>query len=237
MKVADIRKLFAEEYLNENFTIDKTGEKTIEILGASFLADDDSIFGKPNQDYIAKELLWYFSKSRDITDIYGDSSNPPMAWEYAADKNGMINSNYGYLIYSKDYHSQYSKVLRELETNPDSRRAIMIYTRPEIWNEYNIDGMSDFICTNAVSYYIRNKKLHCVVQMRSNDSWAGYRNDYAWQQWVFNELAESLGCDAGNMQWQVQNLHVYEKNFYLLDHYVKTGEHHITKKDYDELYA
>ena len=236
MKVHDIREQFRQEYLDKNFTIDKTGAKTIEIIGASFLADKEAIFGKPNQDYIAKELLWYFSKSRDICDIYGDEREPPVAWEYAADNDGLINSNYGYLIYSADYHKQFNKALNELQTNPDSRRAIMIYTRPEIWNQYNVNGMSDFICTNAVSYYIRNQVLHCVVQMRSNDSWAGYRNDYAWQRWVFEELGNSLGVRTGNMHWQVQNLHVYEKNFYLIDHYAKTGEHHITKKDYENLY-
>ena len=51
---------------------------------------------------------------------------------------------------------------------------------------------NDFICTNAVSYYIRNSKLETVVQMRSNDAWAGYRNDYAWQLHVRDKLLQEL---------------------------------------------
>ncbi len=62
------------------------------------------------------------------------------------------------LIFSEDNVSQYQNVLQELGENPDSRRANMIYTRPHIWLDYYIDGMNDFICTNSVQYFIRDKK-------------------------------------------------------------------------------
>ena len=52
--------------------------------------------------------------------------------------------------------------------------------------------LSDFICTNSVAYYIRDGKLNCSVSMRSNDVIYGYKNDYAWQQFVLYELAEEL---------------------------------------------
>ena len=79
-----------------------------------------------------------------------------------------------------------------------------------------MDGCSDFICTNSVAYYIRNDKLHCSVSMRSNDVVYGYKNDYAWQQYVLHELANDLSVEVGTMIWQVQNLHVYEKHFDLI---------------------
>lgn len=92
----------------------------------------------------------------------------------------------------------------------------MIYTRPSIWLEYNENGKNDFICTNSVTYYIRDGALHCVVQMRSNDVIFGYRNDYAWQEHVLCELADELDVDDGDIHWQVQNLHVYERHFDLV---------------------
>ena len=141
---------------------------------------------------------------------------PPAAWQYAASADGMINSNYGYLIWSDDNGNQYDNCLEELKDNPESRRAMMIYQRPNIWNEYDLLGMSDFICTNSVAYYIRDGKLHCSVSMRSNDVIYGYKNDYAWQQYVLQQLANDLGVDTGKMIWQVQNLHVYEKHFDLI---------------------
>ena len=101
----------------------------------------------------------------------------------------------------------------------------MIYNRPSIWVEFNENGKSDFICTNAVTYYIRDNLLHCVVQMRSNDVVFGYKNDYAWQRHVQNKLVEDLNnirfsvrdpVSTGMMIWQVQNLHVYERHFNLV---------------------
>ena len=216
-KVSDVRDYFIGAK-NHDYatTTDKTGVKCIELIGASFEADEPAIFGTPNVEYIQKEIDWYKSQSRNINDIYGIGSMPPAAWQYAANKDGMINSNYGYLIWSKDNGNQYDKCLAELKANPNSRRAMMIYNRPEIWDEYNLEGMSDFICTNSVAYYIRNGKLHCSVSMRSNDVIYGYKNDYAWQQYVLQQLSNDLDVEPGKMIWQVQNLHVYEKHFDLI---------------------
>ena len=54
--VNDIRKFFIGELNDEAFTIDKTGQKTIELTGASFLATEPSIFGTPDYDYIQEEI-------------------------------------------------------------------------------------------------------------------------------------------------------------------------------------
>lgn len=221
MYITDIRNEFLTAYEYGRFTTDKTGCKTIEILGASFIADEPSIFGEVNEDYVSRELAWYLSQSLRVADIPGDV---PKIWQQVASKGGLINSNYGYLIFHEKNYIQYENVLRELKSNPNSRRAVMIYTRPSMHYEYNTDGMSDFICTNAVQYQVRDGRLHAVVQMRSNDAWAGYRNDYAWQVYVQNALADDLGILPGDIVWQVGNLHLYERQFYLVEHYAKTGE-------------
>lgn len=221
--VKDIREFFVGELKDEAYTIDKTGAKTIEMIGASFIADEPSIFGTPNTDYISQEMLWYTSMSTNIKDIYGEHRDPPSAWQYAANQFGEINSNYGLLIYSEKYYSQFERVCDELFENPDGRRATMVYNRPSIWVEYNENGKSDFICTNAVTYYIRDNLLHAVVQMRSNDVVYGYKNDWAWQNRVMHDIVHDLNFSNGNedlevgkMVWQVQNLHVYERHFDLV---------------------
>lgn len=221
--VNDIREYFIGELHDEAFTIDKTGQRTIEMLGASFIADQSSIFGKPADEYIAKEIEWYESQSTNINDIYGDERPAPAAWEYAADKHGNINSNYGKLIFSEEYFDQFNSVVFELDDNRDTRRASMIYTRPSIWTEFDKGGMSDFICTNSVTYYIRYNVLHAVVQMRSNDVVFGYKNDYAWQQYVLKKVCDAYNklnmfdpIEPGDIVWQVQNLHVYERHFNLV---------------------
>jgi len=212
MRVADIRQHFISELKAENFAIDKTGVKTIELIGASFVADESAIFGEPNDEYIEAELVWYASRSTNVNDIkYRDKV--PQAWQYTANAHGEINSNYGHLIWSSKYYDQYISARMELMNNPFSRRAIMIYNRPSMWVEYKENGKNDFVCTNAVSYYIRDNKLHAVVQMRSNDVVFGYKNDYAWQFFVLARLARDLNVEIGDIHWQVQNLHVYSQHF------------------------
>jgi len=214
--VADVRQYFINELKDEAFTTDRLGSKTIEMLGASFLATEPSIFGEVNQEYVDKEIDWYMSGSTNINDIYGDEREPPQAWKYSANRHGEINSNYGHLIFDDKYFRQYEQALIELTENPDSRRACMIYNRPSIQVEFQENSKNDFICTNAVTYYIRNGELQAVVQMRSNDVVFGYKNDYAWQQYVLKTLASDLGIEPGAIQWQVQNLHVYERHFNLV---------------------
>ena len=211
LKVEDIREYLIRELQAENFVVDKTGVKTIEMIGACFEADEPSIFGDVNEEYIQRELDWYKSMSLYVDDIPGIT---PAIWKQVASTEGKINSNYGWAIYSEDNGLQYLNVLDELTANPNSRRAVMIYTRPTMWTDYNHNGMSDFMCTNAVQYMIRDGQLVAVVQMRSNDVVFGYRNDYAWQKYVADMLTKDLGLDVEpKIIWNVGNLHVYERHF------------------------
>lgn len=219
LKVENIRELFLQKYLNNEFVIDKSGVKTVEIIGQSFIANEDLIFGERNTDYVERELAWYKSMSLNVNDIPGET---PKIWKQVATPEGLINSNYGYLVYSNENYSQFNNVISELVRNPDSRRAIMVYTRPSIWYEYDKDGMSDFICTNAVQYMIRDRKLHAVVSMRSNDAVFGFKNDYAWQQYILKELLAKINISEpsvklGDIIWCAGSLHVYERHFQYID--------------------
>ena len=211
LKVKDIREHFIQELKSELFVTDKTGVKTIEMLGATFEADESMIFGEVNEDYIERELRWYESMSLYVEDIPGKT---PVIWQQVASKHGKINSNYGWAIWHPKNYCQYKNVLEELSSSPNSRRAVMIYTRPSMWEDYNEDGMSDFMCTNAVQYMIRDGQLIAVVQMRSNDVVFGYRNDYAWQKYVADCLTDDLNLEKQpKIIWHVGNLHVYERHF------------------------
>ncbi|QFR55996.1 dCMP hydroxymethylase [Serratia phage Muldoon] len=236
--IEDIRDSLMTKFLEQDFVTDKTGVKTVEMLGVSFIADEDVIFGKPNLEYVERELEWYKSKSLFVKDIPG---KVPAIWQAIASTKGEINSNYGWAIWSRDNGFQFERVLEELARNPDSRRAQMIYTRPSMHDDYKRDGMSDFMCTSNAQYFIRRGKLHVSVYMRSNDAFFGYRNDFHWQKYVLNELVNELrkkGVDIipGEIYWNVGSLHLYEKHFYFLDYYADTGEYSATKKEIDEYY-
>jgi len=63
---------------------------------------------------------------------------------------------------------------------------------------------------------IRNDKLHALVNMRSNDVIYGYKNDFAWQQYVALQLCDELGIQLGDIIWNVGSLHIYERHFHLI---------------------
>ena len=212
-KVADVREWFRELKANQEYVVDKTGCKMLEVVGATFIADEETIFGAVSRDYVERELKWYESQSLNVNDIPGGA---PKIWAACATKEGLINSNYGYLCWNKDNYNQYDHVVQELKDNPESRRATMIYTRPSMWYDYNKNGMSDFVCTQATQHFIRNGKLISLVQMRSNDVWAGYRNDRAWHKHVQKLLVADLGCEMGELIWHAGSLHCYERNFDLI---------------------
>lgn len=234
LTVQDIRQELAELLINKNFVVDKTGVKTIELVGASFIADEELIFGSVNEEYVQRELEWYKSCSLFVKDIPGGT---PAIWEQVSSTKGEINSNYGWAIWSEANYSQFANCIKELSRNPDSRRAIMIYTRPSMQVDYNRDGMSDFMCTNNVQYLIRDGKLVTMVNMRSNDVVFGFRNDYAWQKHVSESVASYLGVELGDIIWTVGSLHVYSRHFYLVDHYAQTGETSVKLKQYKGEYA
>ena len=216
-KVNDIKSELVLKYNNNDFVIDKTNVKMIELLGESFIADEESIFGKVNKDYVQKELDWYKSKSLYVYDM----PDPPEIWKMVADYNGYINSNYGWVIFDQENGYQYNHALNTLKLHKDTRRSVMIYNRPSMQVEFNKHEMSDFMCTNAVTYFIRDDKLNCVVQMRSNDAVFGYKNDRFWQNWVLNKLLEDLldvypNLKVGDIIWNAASLHVYERHFKLI---------------------
>lgn len=234
--VADIRNAFIELYKSGKFVENqnKTGSKTVEIINAAFIADEEAIFGTVNQEWVERESEWYHSMSLNVNDIPGGA---PQVWKMVADENGFINSNYGHLIFSDLKFNQLDKCAEQLEADEFSRRAEMIYTRPSIQIEYNKNGMSDFICTEVVQYVIRHGELIALVKMRSNDAWAGYRNDLAWQKEVQYMLWDRLvrtypNLKIGPIVWNAGSIHIYEKQFYLIENFIETGNIHIDKSEW-----
>jgi len=216
-KMQQVRDEFSRLLKNEEFVIDKTGVKTVELTGITLIADDNTLFGDLNHDYARKELEWYKSQSLNVYDL----PKTPKIWRMVADKDGNINSNYGWVIYSKENGEQYKNCVRTLRKDKDSRRAMMIYTRPSMQTEYNKNGMSDFMCTNNVQALIRNDKLVYIINQRSCDAIFGFKNDLFWHKYVQRELVKDLKEDypeleVGEIQYQFGSLHVYERHFNLI---------------------
>lgn len=228
---AVIREEFETLLENKQFVIDKTGVKTIELIGPTFLADEETLFAPVNRDYVEREIAWYESMSLFVKDIPGKA--PPL-WDNVSSDDGRINSNYGWCMFSSPgnvgEHTDWThncnqgyRVVEALNKHRDSRQAIAIYTRPQMHHDAKKHNMSDFMCTNTVQYLIRGDKLQVVVNMRSNDVVFGYRNDRAWQmhaaEWVRDRIQDGKNLEI-ELIWQVGSLHVYERHF----HYVEENK-------------
>jgi thymidylate synthase len=226
-KTEDILQIFKEKYKNGEFRVignNVQQSKTIEIQDAHFIADKAWIIREPNYEYFERELKWYLSQSLNVNDIPGGA---PTMWKACADKDGFINSNYGWVIFSDDNGDQYNSCKKKLLEDNHTREAVMIYDRPSMQTDYNKNGMHDFMCTQYVQYFINERDgeefLDCIVNIRSNDAVFGYDNDWLWFDWVLDKLSDDLRfytgrkINKGLIHWNAGSLHVYERHFKFLE--------------------
>ena len=154
-------------------------------------------------DYAEAEWQWYLSGDNNISKLGELYGKVPEIWKRMADKEGYVNSNYGWQWKRDD---QLDEVISLLKANPRTRQAaISIYDRKE---GYMYDN--DTPCTYAVQFTIVRQKLNMCVTMRSNDLWYGFCND----QYCFSKLQELVaietGYPIGTYYHFAHNLHLYD---------------------------
>ena len=154
-------------------------------------------------DYAEAEWQWYLSGDNNISKLEELYGKVPEIWKRMADKEGFVNSNYGWQWKRSD---QLDEVIDLLKTNPRTRQAaISIYDRKEGYM-YN----NDTPCTYAVQFTIIGQKLNMCVTMRSNDLWYGFCND----QYCFSKLQELVATETGLLIGSyyhfAHNLHLYD---------------------------
>ena len=154
-------------------------------------------------DYAEAEWQWYLSGDRNIKKLGELYGKVPEIWKRMADKNGNVNSNYGW---QWERTSQLDIIIDMLKKNPRTRQAaISIYDAKEI-SDYEFDTP----CTYAVQFTIVAQHLNMCVTMRSNDLWYGFCND----QYCFSKLQELVATETGlligNYYHFAHNLHLYD---------------------------
>ena len=179
-----------------------SGSKCLEIQDCNFIADKDWVVREPNYDYAKREIEWYEKQSLYVDDIPGKT---PAIWEQCADKDGKINSNYGWCIWSNENGNQYKNCLNTLIKDNHSRQAVMLYIRPSMYKDAFENDRHDFMCTYSVQCFLNEVSedtfsLKYIVYMRSNDCVFGYCNDVLFHRYV----QESLRLYPGSSPWQSQ---------------------------------
>ena len=156
-------------------------------------------------DYAEAEWQWYLSGDRNIKKLGELYGKVPEIWKRMADRDGNVNSNYGWQ-WQRD--NQLDNIIAMLKTNPRTRQAaISIYDAKEInYGHYTHDTP----CTYAVQFTIQAQHLNMCVTMRSNDLWYGFCND----QYCFSKLQELVATETGLLIGSyyhfAHNLHLYD---------------------------
>ena len=133
--------------------------------------------------------------------------------------------NWAY-TYHQRMADQFDFIVNELKRNPDSRRAVII-----VRDKAADMPSSDPACLQHIQYFIRNGKLHSKVLFRSNDAVkASYMNAFALIM-LQKRFADTLGVPMGSYTHRANSYHVYERDFDLLDGYLKRMD----EDDYEDI--
>lgn len=223
-------------YNKFDFECAPRGQKIREIICASFVIQDprNRLLYIPERkfslQYVVAEILWYMLGD-NTTEWIGNYSS---MWNGISDDGVTANSAYGSRIFkAHDYHhfhaegsyhselprdwTQWKFVKEELKRDPDSRRAVIHIRQPQ--DSYL--ATKDVPCTNTLQFFIRDKKLMLVVNMRSTDLIFGLGNDVPAFTFMQEMMAFELGIELGPYVHVSNSLHVYERHFAMCEQILK----------------
>lgn len=186
----------------------RNGDVVGEILNFSFVIGDPtrgivlSDTRKMDMRYAVGELIWYLSKSNQLSDIEQYSK----FWQRISDDGITLNSAYGYRIHEMFGFDQWEYVKALLKDDPHSRQAVIHIKTPS-------NAVSkDIPCTIALQFSIRDNSLFLMAVMRSNDIWLGLPFDLFAFTSLQIKMAMELGVGVGDYTHVAGSLHLYEKD-------------------------
>lgn len=150
------------------------------------------------------ELLWILAGSNALDFIEYYISE----YKKSSDDNRTIHGAYGPRLFGKRPNDQLMRVISSLKSKPDSRQAVVqLFDRRD-----TLVYHSDVPCTCTMQFVIRERRLHLLTSMRSNDAWLGLPHDVFAFTMIQELVARSLGVELGEYRHAVGSLHLYERN-------------------------
>lgn len=187
-----------------------------EVMNLSITIDPSKPFmtfeaRKTSVDYVRKEIQWYIGADRFDQRII---KHAPI-WGDMLNFDGSFNSNYGQYWF-KPFNGLF-KAFKQLQLDKFTRRA----TVPMLRSEHVDLDVKDSVCTEALTFLIRNEQLHCIVHMRSSDQIFGLGNDiptFSFAQQVMLAMVNTCYHDVtlGSMSITAASSHIYARHFKLV---------------------
>lgn len=139
-------------------------------------------------------------------------------WDEWAMEDGTIGTAYGYqlshqhLSVTEDNDdisllNQVDYVIHQLKNNPSSRRIMT-----SLWGVSDLYSMALEPCVWATHWTVHGGKLNLHVKQRSADFCLGLPFNVYQYHVLHAYVAKLLGIELGNMYWNVDNLHIYDRH-------------------------
>lgn len=204
-------------FQNEDIKVNSLSD-TYEILNVSIECDCNN-FNRVNTNkckfsdkYYLIENLWY---------AFGNNNGKFVAkyatmWYQMMDEYCHVRSNYGDTIRQMYGFNQLHSVVDILKEDPETRRAV-IYLSNTVCTYKSKNVLPDMPCTNTLQFFIRNNKLHLMVNMRSNDIIYGLRYDAPFFMMLQQIVAHELEIEVGKYYHTSNSMHIYKKDIFKLD--------------------
>jgi thymidylate synthase len=193
---------------------DRTGTGTVSVLGYQMrfnLADGFPLLTtkKLHLRSIVHELLWFLTGDTNIKYL---KDNNVSIWDEWADENGNLGPVYGAQWRSwrgadGQTIDQISDVIKQIKTNPDSRRMIV-----SAWNVAEIHSMKLPPCHAFFQFYVANGKLSCQLYQRSADIFLGVPFNIASYALLLMMVAQVCGLEVGEFVHTLGDAHLYSNH-------------------------
>ncbi|MDJ0952539.1 MAG: thymidylate synthase [Acidimicrobiia bacterium] len=175
---------------------------------------------KFNLDYAKFEMLWYLTG-----DPYNDMiMKSASMWEGLRQPDGSWYSNYGQYWFAAPQFG-FDWAVSMLLEDKDTRQAVI----PMLRYSHLFHSNRDIVCTESISFRIRDNRLYMSVNMRSQDAMWGFTNDIfcfsILHEMVYTMLVDKYdGLIMGPYTHKVDSFHVYERHFEMLDQIIDEGQ-------------
>lgn len=164
-----------------------------------------------NINYFKEEMRWKLGADR-----FDDSiKKHAKMWSFVQNSDGSFNSNYGQYWFGPQ--NGLMKCVWELIKDKDSRRACI----PMLNASHTEAGVNDTVCTEAITFHIRQDKLLMSVHMRSSDQVFGLGTDcptfsvlYALAYGFLIDIYPTL--EVGDITITAASSHIYERHWGLV---------------------
>jgi thymidylate synthase len=209
----DLLRLVRDEGLEKR---DRTGTGTRSIFGHQMRFDLGDGFPlvttkKVHLKSIIYELLWFL---RGETNVHWLQEHGVTIWDEWADGNGELGPVYGYQWRSWPTRpekgeeggtiDQISNLIRDIKTNPDSRRLIVT-----AWNPADVPKMALPPCHCLFQFYVAEGRLSCQLYQRSADIFLGVPFNIASYALLTMMVAQVTGLKPGDFVHSFGDAHLY----------------------------